>query len=73
MRKWMSAAMVALAIAVAPGCAWTRSIDQWKCDKLGICWFGTQPSQENVYMTAPMQAVPSCCVEGCAPVQGMTP
>lgn len=36
-------------LAIAPlcltGCGVMRSIEQWKCDRLGMCHFGTTPSQ----------------------------
>jgi hypothetical protein len=42
-------------LAIAPlslcGCGVMRNIEQWKCDRLGMCHFGTTPSQ-------PMMAPP---------------
>lgn len=29
------------------GCGALRSIEQWKCDNLGMCHFGVKPSQAN--------------------------
>lgn len=68
MRKWMTATMVAAMFASASGCSVFRAIDQWKCDNLGCCMFGTTPSNQNVYavpMAAPMAA--PVAGSGCCP------
>jgi hypothetical protein len=31
-------------IGVVPGCGIIRNIEQWKCDNLGLCHFGIEPS-----------------------------
>ena len=37
------------------GCRVFRGIEQWKCDKLGMCYFGTTPSN---YYGSPRLSAP---------------
>jgi hypothetical protein len=39
--------MIVAAATICTGCGTFRSIEQWKCDRLGLCWFGVRPS--NAY------------------------
>jgi hypothetical protein len=41
--------LLAAAIAPASGCRMVRATEQWKCDNLGLCWFGIQPSNRPPY------------------------
>ncbi|MFN5467471.1 MAG: hypothetical protein ACK5ZC_10480 [Pirellulaceae bacterium] len=43
MMKRYSAGLILL-LATASGCGICKSIEQWKCDNLGMCHFGTSPS-----------------------------
>ena len=57
-----------LATICLPGCGMLRSIEQWKCDHLGMCHFGTQPSSQPVYVpVAPAPALPPNGKPPCAP------
>lgn len=68
MRKWILAATVAVSMVGTSGCSMFRAIDQWKCDNLGCCMFGTTPSRENVYLApAPVGASPCCTPMTVAP------
>ncbi len=68
MKKWMLLVVVAVMMAGGAGCSWMRSLEQWKCDRLGWCCFGTRPSQPAAYpagamaypgpVSAPMAAAP---------------
>ena len=33
-----------LVVATSGGCRMIRGVEQWKCDNLGMCYFGTSPS-----------------------------
>jgi hypothetical protein len=58
MRKRIWAAIGALALAALPGCSCMHGVDQWKCDNLGWCCFGTTPSARQSYSPvcpAPLQ------------------
>jgi len=56
MKNWMFAAAVLAATAGAAGCSCARGFEQWKCDNLGWCPRGTQPTlQQTAY---PPQVVP---------------
>ena len=44
------------------GCSVFRGVEQWKCDNLGMCHFGTQPS-----VAAPSLPPPECNPTGCPP------
>lgn len=45
------------------GCSMFRSVEQWKCDNLGICQFGTQPTQP---LTPPATVVPQYGQPACS-------
>ena len=45
MRRAAIVTICAATLAAAGGCHVVRRIDQWKCDRLGICMFGVRPSQ----------------------------
>ena len=57
--------LVVLAVGVLPalGCGLIRRTEQWKCDNLGLCFFGMQPS--NAPPAGFEQGFP---VEGTGPV-----
>jgi hypothetical protein len=42
-------ALAVLAVLGSTGCSCFRAVDQWKCDRLGICCFGVQPSCPQPY------------------------
>jgi len=73
------AMVLLLAVAAAGGCNTLRAIDQWKCDKLGWCCFGTRPSTPAATMP-PLYAPTTECPPGmgaapggCCPVPGNSP
>jgi len=39
--------LLILATVTCNGCRIGRGIEQWKCDNLGMCHFGTTPSTVN--------------------------
>jgi hypothetical protein len=45
------------------GCGALRSIEQWKCDNLGMCHFGVKPSQAN--WGSPVAPPASCSTPDC--------
>jgi len=53
------------------GCGALRSIEQWKCDKLGMCHFGVTPSQAN--WESPIAPPASCNTPDCSPPAYSTP
>jgi hypothetical protein len=63
MKRFLFAVSVAVMAIGLSGCEVTRAIDQWKCDNLGWCCFGTRPSQP----VGCMQPY-SVCPQQCAPV-----
>lgn len=80
MKKWLIGAVLTTLLIGASGCSMCRSIDQWKCDHLGWCCFGTRPSQPvcpapGAMACPPMVECPQACppVQGCAPIQGCAP
>lgn len=60
MKKWSALTVAAIVLASAAGCSLSRAIEQWKCDNLGWCCFGTRPS-------APPCGVPAYPAATCAP------
>ncbi len=76
MKKRCFAAIIAVLMSSACGCSTMQAIDQWKCDNLGWCCFGVQPSNpcpydgpvvgasESFYPTTesamPVQGCPTC-------------
>lgn len=40
-------AILLVAVISASGCGVMRSVEQWKCDRLGMCHFGTRPSMQT--------------------------
>jgi hypothetical protein len=46
-RAWQIWLLLVLAVVPATGCGMFRSVEQWKCDRLGLCWFGIRPSNMN--------------------------
>ncbi|TVQ00879.1 MAG: hypothetical protein EA381_06585 [Planctomycetaceae bacterium] len=42
--RYFSVSVVMLATCLSAGCGVVRNIEQWKCDNLGMCHFGTTPS-----------------------------
>ncbi|MFO1064691.1 MAG: hypothetical protein U0892_12580 [Pirellulales bacterium] len=51
MRKLLAVTAILWVLSLSSGCGVIRSFEQWKCDRLGMCHFGTQPS---------MMAAPPC-------------
>lgn len=47
-----------LVIAACGGCSGIRSIEQWKCDHLGMCHFGIKPTSTHTGMTNWGSSVP---------------
>jgi len=51
-----------LLIGTSTGCSLCRGIEQWKCDTLGMCHFGTVPSKSigipQQYLPQPIYAQP---------------
>jgi hypothetical protein len=41
--------LVGCIVATSAGCGIVRGIEQWKCDRLGMCHFGIQPSAPPSY------------------------
>lgn len=66
MRKWRFLLAAGLLMGVS-GCETMRAIDQWKCDALGICCFGVQPSYQQGYPQAYPQACPPVVGNPCEP------
>ena len=44
MRFASSTVLSLIVCSTTGGCSCLRSIEQWKCDNLGMCHFGTRPS-----------------------------
>lgn len=55
MRLWQTALLLTLTILPASGCGVFRSIEQWKCDNMGLCWFGLRPSNTMHYGPPPAE------------------
>lgn len=53
MDKRIGGILLAIGISGASGCTICRSVEQWKCDHLGFCNFGTRPQQQIIYSTPP--------------------
>ena len=43
--RYTNLVLATIVLFAVSGCSAARGIEQWKCDKLGMCHFGTQPSQ----------------------------
>ena len=72
MKKWHVVAMVGAVAFMSTGCAQIRRMDQWKCDKLGICMPGITPSSHQTYSPeAPYLQAPS--LPAPFPPQGVQP
>lgn len=67
-KPWAGAVVLSAAVVAAGGCSTLRAIDQWKCDKLGWCCFGTQPSTPT--LGAPPNYAPAA---ECPPAIGAGP
>jgi hypothetical protein len=46
--------LLALSLQVC-GCSVVRNIEQWKCDKMGMCHFGITPTAQPI---APLNSIP---------------
>jgi hypothetical protein len=72
MKRWLALTILAIVAGGQCGCQTMRAIDQWKCDNLGWCCFGTQPSQpqpQPVYLPAAAPIVSgSPCATPCTPL-----
>jgi hypothetical protein len=66
MRNWRLWLAIGL-LACLSGCETMRAIDQWKCDALGICCFGTRPSCPPSYPAAFPPACPPTVGAACEP------
>jgi len=70
MRTFRYSLLIMSAMLPLSGCGFFQRIEQWKCDHLGMCHFGTAPSVPAPMMgvPAPMGAGGSCnqC-PGCGP------
>jgi hypothetical protein len=53
----------AVILFAASGCQMCRRIDQWKCDKLGICMCGVQPTSQQVCVPYSPPVLDPCCQE----------
>jgi hypothetical protein len=40
-------------LVAAGGCGAVRNLEQWKCDRWGMCHFGIQPSLQPAMAAAP--------------------
>lgn len=49
MRQSIVVILLAMSVLPATGCGIFRATEQWKCDNLGLCWFGIQPSHSMAY------------------------
>lgn len=78
-KKWPVAMIMLIGVAAAGGCTTLRAIDQWKCDKLGWCCFGTRPSAPTVGVPPVFAPTAECPPgvgsgpAGCCPVPGSGP
>ncbi len=60
-------AVLIVVLSCTAGCGVFRSIEQWKCDNMGMCHFGTKPTY---FVTPPVEAYPYCegpCEPTCDP------
>jgi hypothetical protein len=61
---------VAFLISSTTGCGVFRSVEQWKCDRLGMCYFGTRPSvQVPVYQPTYQPVYQPPVQQGCCSAQ----
>ena len=44
MKRLLILVVLAAGLLPATGCGLIRRTEQWKCDNLGLCFFGMQPS-----------------------------
>jgi hypothetical protein len=65
MKKALFVLGLSLLLSSTSGCGLFRGIEQWKCDRLGWCHFGTQPR-------LPAAGHPGCNTPG-APCGQMQP
>jgi hypothetical protein len=63
MRSFIWLASLSLLIGVNSGCGILRSIEQWKCDHLGMCHFGVAPTPPALDPCAPPAFQPLPCPE----------
>ena len=66
MRKAGFGIIVAVAITPMTGCGIFQAVEQWKCDNLGMCHFGTTPSAPGCNSCGPPPPpLPPCGSGGC--------
>jgi len=64
MRSFFNLAVLTAVVGFASGCGTIRTIEQWKCDNMGLCHFGIRPSgcddccDQPPTMAAPMIETP---------------
>jgi hypothetical protein len=51
-------AMLLASLIFTTGCGTFRRMEQWKCDHLGICQFGTTPTYETIAPPGSSYVVP---------------
>lgn len=69
MRRKIWAALGSLVVGLLAGCSCLHSVDQWKCDNLGWCCFGTVPTVRQAYSPV----YPSVPGEPCEPGSATPP
>ncbi len=73
MKNWMFAAAILAAAAATAGCSCARGFEQWKCDSLGWCPRGTQPTLQQVAYPPPVVPVAPGVAVAPAPAVPVTP